>query len=336
MHSFFNDMPKIELHLHLEGAIPIPALWTLVEKYGGTQEVATPEDLEARFQFKDFAHFINTWIWKSGFLRAYDDFVHITREVAKDLAAQNIRYLEASFSPGDYAEAGLDPVGIADAVVAGAEEVKDLIDIRFVADLNRNLGPEKGMEMLKGIAAQKHERILGIGLGGMEQGFPPEPYEAVYAHARSLGLHTTAHAGEAEGPASIWGAINTLQVERIGHGVRCVEDPALVEALASRKIPLEVCPISNLRTRVVERIEDHPIRRIFDAGIPVSISTDDPKMFNNSLAQEFAVLHETFGFTQKELHTIAHQSLQACWCEPDRVATLQHEIDGFFSNHHLN
>jgi adenosine deaminase len=308
-----NDHPlQVELHLHLEGAIPHPALWELIRKYGGDPSLPDVESLRKRFVYRDFPHFIETWIWKNGFLREYDDFTYAAEQVARDLRDQNILYAEAHYTPVGFADAGLKVPEITRAVRAGLDRVPD-IEVTLICDLCRNVGPETADRTLRELQEVRDLGIVGIGMGGSEQSFPPEPYQEVYREARRLGFHTTAHAGEAAGAQSVWGALRSLQVERIGHGIRSEEDPELVDYLVERQIPLEMCPLSNVATGVVKRIEDHPIRRYFDRGIVVTVSTDDPKMFGNSLEQEYRLLSEVFDFTPEEIRTVAENSVRASW-----------------------
>ena len=229
--SWYERVPKVELHLHLEGAIPVEALWQLVQKYGVPEDVPNLAALQKKFVYRDFPHFIKTWVWKNQFLREYEDFSFIAEAVARDLAAQNIRYVEAFFSPGDFARFGLTPDRLAVAIRAGLRRVQDT-EISLVADLIRDFGPSIGAHVLQRVNDVRDEAgIIGIGIGGSEQSHPPEPWRDVYEQARSLGLRTSCHAGEAAGPESVWGAISTLRADRIGHATRAVEDPALVEHL---------------------------------------------------------------------------------------------------------
>ncbi len=322
-------LPKVELHLHIEGAIPAPALWELVSKYGGG-EVSSIEALEERFRYRDFPHFLSTWMWKNGFIREYEDFTFIASAVARDLAEQNIRYVEAFHSPGDFAVLhGLDVARVTEAVRRGLDQEKDRIEIRLIADLTRDFGPERGRAWLREIAGASELRIIGIGIGGSEHDFPPEPYREVYREARSLGLRTTAHAGEAAGPASVWGALRALEVDRIGHGTRAAEDPALVEHLREKRIPLEMCPISNLRTGVVASISKHPLRTFFDSGLLVSVNTDDPKMFGTSLEAEYLALAETQGFRLDEIRRLVENAIDSTWAEEPTRARLRSELSGW-------
>lgn len=322
----FRALPKVELHLHLEGAIPLASLWELVRKYGGGG-LESVNDLKERFRYQDFPHFLSTWMWKNGFLREYDDFTFIAQAVAEDLASQNIHYVEAFHSPGDFAMLhGLEPARITEAVRKGLDAAKGHIEVRLIADLTRDFGPQRGMGWLEEIAEDKPMRIIGIGIGGSEQAFPPEPYRDVYRKARRLGLRTTAHAGEAAGPASIWGAIEALEVDRIGHGTRAVEDPALVRYLKEHQIPIEMCPISNVRTGVVASLKEHPIRKLFDEGLLVSVNTDDPKMFDTSLEAEFLALSRELQFSLDEIQKLARNAIDSTWADADTRRRLHEEL----------
>ena len=205
----------MELHLHLEGAIPLPALWKLVQKYGGDTDVPDPGALAARFRYRDFPHFIETWQWKNGFLKEYEDFAWIAQAVAIDLAEQNVRYAEVFYSPADFARHDLDPGRMTESIRVGLDTEKERIEIRLIADLVRDFGPAKAMRTLHRVAEVRELGVIGVGIGGSEQSYPPEPFREVYAKARQTGFRTTAHAGEAAGAESIWGAIRVLEVDRI-------------------------------------------------------------------------------------------------------------------------
>jgi adenosine deaminase len=168
--------------------------------------------------------------------------------------------------------------------------------------------------------------VIGVGLGGSEQKYPPELYTKIYEKARLTGFHTTAHAGEAAGPESIWGAIRSLKVERIGHGTRAIEDESLMRYLAEKQIPLECCPLSNVRTGVVKSIEAHPVKKFFDAGLLVTVNTDDPAMFGNSLAQEYQMLEERLGFSRDEVRKVILNGVRASWLSTDRKKKLQETL----------
>jgi adenosine deaminase len=198
------------------------------------------------------------------------------------------------------------------------------VEVVLIADLVRNRGPVHGMRNLEEIAEVRDAGVIGIGIGGAEYDFPPEPFGPVYERARALGFHTTAHAGEAAGAESVWGAVRALRAERIGHGTRAEEDPALIDYLAERQIPLEMCPLSNVRTGVVPSLAQHPIRRYVEAGLLVTVNTDDPKMFGNSLAEEYAGLESVLGLSRETVHEILLNGILGSWLsEPRKEGMLQ-------------
>lgn len=319
--TWSEHTPKVELHLHLEGAIPHDALWELVQKYGGEPSIPDLEALKRRFHYRDFPHFIETWVWKNQFLCEYEDFTFIAEAIARDLACQNIRYAETIFAPSDFNRHGLETQKLVEAIRTGLSRVPQT-EIALVADLVRDRGPENAANNLAEITEVKRLGVVGVTIGGSEQDYPPEPFTDIYERARQLGFHTSAHAGEAAGPESIWGAIHSLKVERIGHGTRAIEDSTLVDYLAEHSIPLEMCPISNVRTRVVESLAKHPVRYYFERGIIITISTDDPKMFGNSLSEEYEALEAELGFSQEEIRSIILQGIQASWLPKDRRRDL--------------
>ena len=322
---WFEAIPKVELHLHLEGAIPLKAFWELVRKYGGDPSVPNLAALRQKFEFADFPQFIRTWSWKSGFLREYEDFTHISEAVARTLVNQNIRHVEASISPSDFSDRGLKTQRLIEAVRTGLSKVQG-VEVSLIVDLVRDDGAEKAAETLSEASETLSLGVVGVGLGGSEHRFPPEPFEAVFAAARRLGLRATAHAGEAAGAESVWGALRSLRVDRIGHGVRAAEDEDLLDYLAERGVPLEICPTSNLRTGVVRSIEEHPVRRYIERGLIVTINTDDPAMFGCSLAGEYRLLVEQLGFSRADVRNLVLQAARSSWLPEDRKLDLVEKL----------
>ena len=318
--DWLERIPKTELHLHLEGAIPLDALWTLVQKYGGDPEAPEIAALERKFVFRDFPHFIETWIWKNNFLREYEDFAFIAEAVARYLLRQNILAVEAFYSPSDFARHGLEVGRITEAMRAGLDCVPQ-VQSHLIADLVRDELPSVSARTLAQVYEVRELGVIGVGLGGSEQSFPPEPFAQVFAEARRLGFHVTVHAGEVAGPASVWGALRSLKAERIGHGTHAVQDEALLDWLAETQVPVEMCPISNVRTGSVRSLQEHPIRRFFDRGILVTVNTDDPKMFGNRLADEYRALQRELGFTDDEIRTLIQNAERAAWIQPATSAS---------------
>ena len=319
--SWEHRLPKVELHLHLEGAIPYEALWGLIQKYGGDSDVPDSFALRQKLVYRDFPHFIETWIWKNNFVREYDDFTFIAEAVARDFVKQNIRYVEAFYSPGDFARHGLIPQEITSAIRAGIQRVPD-VDVALVADLIRDFGPESAKTTLATINEVRDCGVIGVGIGGSEQKFPPEQFAEVYEEARQLGFHTSAHAGEAAGAKSVWGAIRSLKVDRIGHGTRAIEDPVLVDHLAENQIPIELCPISNVCTGIIKSIEQHPVKEYLERGLLVCVNTDDPKMFHNTLADEFAQVQTKLGISRDDVRRLILNGIAAAWLSDDRKQEL--------------
>lgn len=325
--DFFEQIPKVELHLHLEGAIPLDALWQLVTRYGGDSQVPDRAALEKRFRYSDFDHFIQTWIWKNGFIREPEDFTFIAEAVATHLREQNIRYVEAFYSPPDFVGPRLTVAEITHAIRRGLDRV-DGIRVALVADMVRDYGLERARSTLDAVLDVRDQGVIGVGIGGSESRYPPELFEEVYERARDAGLRTSAHAGEVAGAASIWGAIRTLRVDRIGHGTRAIEDEDLVTYLAEHQIPLEMCPISNVRTAVVADLAEHPVRRFIDRGLLVTINTDDPAMFQTALAHEYQQLVEVHGLSHDDVRTLIDNAVTASWLSDEEKAALRQELIG--------
>ena len=319
--TWHSELPKVELHVHLEGAIPHAALFDLIRKYGGDPSIPDVAALTSRFAYKSFSQFFEAWSWKNQYLREYEDFTHIAELTARNMANQNIRYAEMFFSPSLFIRHGLEVQELVHAVRIGLSGVPE-IEVALIADLVRDYGPESEMTTLKKLNEVKEEGVIGIGLGGSEHEFPPEPFESLYEEARRMAFHVTAHAGEAEGPESIWGAIKVLQVDRIGHGTRAHEDPELPDYLRKHRIPLELCPVSNVCTGVVSALTEHPIREYFERGLVISVNSDDPMMFGTSLDREYELLVQECGFTKREICQLILLAVESSWLSEDRKKSL--------------
>jgi adenosine deaminase len=332
LYNFLDKMPKVELHIHLEGSIPIEALWELVKKYNGKSEVKSIEALGQKFEYTDFPHFIQTWIWKNKFINEYDDFTFIASEFVKDMDRQNIIYSEVFYSPPDFSRKNLEPGKITEAIFKGIKKAEGKTKINLVADLVRDFGAEKGMKTLHQVNEVKDMGVVGIGIGGSEHEFPPELFAEVFEKARGFGFKTSAHAGEAAGSESIRGAIKALKVDRIGHGTRAFEDEKLVNYLREKQIPLEMCPLSNVRTGVVRKIEEHPVKDYYNNGLRVFLNTDDPKMFNNTLSEEYLMFVEKMGFGIKDVKVLMMSAIDSAWCSDAEKDLLTAELTKYFKD----
>jgi aminodeoxyfutalosine deaminase len=280
-----DPFPKIELHVHLEGTVRPDTLREIAKR----NDYALPDDLESLYAFRDFRHFIEVWVLTTNALRTEADWRQMVVEYAKEAAGHGAVYLEGIFSPAERVRRGCDWQGIFEGVCAGAQEARELhgVEIRLTPDIPRGFTQEEARATVEWAARYRDRGVVGVGLGGLEAEFPPEPYAEVFALARSLGLGSVPHAGEAAGAASVQGALEALEADRIRHGVRAVEDPGLVSELAGRGTVLDVCPLSNLRTGVVASLEEHPLPQLVAAGVRCSISTDDPAMFDTDLTRDY-------------------------------------------------
>lgn len=319
-------VPKVELHVHLEGSIPLSALWKLITKYGGDPSCPTEVLLSERFRYRDFSHFIDTWVWKNNFIRSYEDLETIAEAAARSWAAQRIVYAEVFYSPGDFHRHGLSTQQITCAMRRGLNRVPE-IRVQLVADLIRDFGPARALNTLEEVTEVRNEGVVGVGIGGSEAEFPAEPFAYVFERARRAGFRTSAHAGEAAGPESVWGAVRSLNVDRIGHATRAAEDPLLVDTLKSRQIPLELCPLSNCATGIIPSLSRHPVRRYFDLGMNLSVNTDDPAMFGNTLMEEFDRLADEFAFDHDELKRLICGAADCAWLPGPEKAALRSQME---------
>jgi len=310
-----RTMPKFELHVHIEGAADADAYFEIAQKNDIDLPVESREEWQRFFEFRDFPHFIEVYTAAVNCLKTTVDYGLLIDNFFKHQSEQNIVYTEAYLSATFIIEqfedeAALD--AIETAVIAGQDKYGVVVNL--IPDIARMM-PESQQQVLDFVLKGKQRGLfIGLGLGGLENGFPAGLFTETFAEARRAGLRTVAHAGEADGPESIWGAIDGLLVERIGHGVRCIEDPALVNALRLRQIPLEVCPVSNYCLGIVKQGEMHPIREMFDAGLYCSINSDDPAMFSTSLSNEYTML-ASLGFSWPELQQLNRNALEASFLD---------------------
>lgn len=323
--DFIKAMPKVELHLHLEGAIPHEILLGQIRRKGSEPSIRTVGDLSKKLTYTDFEHFIDLWVWKNTFIKEERDFEEIAYGVLLDLSRQNVKYVEAFYGPGDYRRHGLSVEGITECLIAGKQRAEREVGIHMelIVDLIRDHGPEIGMKRLDEVTPYLGKGVIGIGIGGSEQTFPPGPYADVYREARRRGFRLTAHAGEVAGADSIRTAVSQLGAERIGHGLRAYEDEGVVTMLKQRRIPLEMCVISNLKTGVCRSIGEHPIRDYFRQGLVVTVNSDDPTMFNSTLTDEYLVLARELGFSLDEVKGVALNAVEACFLSPEAKTSLR-------------
>ena len=310
------DFPKAELHLHLEGTIEPATACELARRCGAS---LAEEEVVERYRYSDFLGFLQAFKWVTSYLKTPEDYGIVAYRALEKLHTQNVRYAEIYFSAGICLWKGLEVEPILEALEEARRRAEETWGIRaqWIFDAVRQFGEEAAESVARLAARLKHRHVVGIGLGGEEEQGPPAAFRRVYEAARAEGLHLCVHAGETTGPESIWEAIRELGAERIGHGVSAVCDPGLMEYLREQQIPIEVCVTSNYATGVVEPEEEHPARRMFDAGLMVVINSDDPAMFHTSLNGEYARLIEKHGFSEEEVRKLARNSFQASFLAPE-------------------
>jgi aminodeoxyfutalosine deaminase len=325
LQEFICAMPKVELHVHLEGSIRPSTLLILAERNGVRLPSRDVEGLRAFYRFTDFDRFIQVYVTVSSCLRTVADFGLIAYEFGADMARQNIRYAEVTFSPDtNVANTGLPFREILAGLNDGRARAQADFGVEFcwILDIVRDC-PDTRHEVAGWAIDAANEGVVGLGLGGTERGHPPEMFGDAFARAREAGLHSVPHAGEIVGPKSIWGAIDALGAERIGHGVRSVEDPDLVAYLRERQIPLEICPTSNLCLGIYRSYQEHPIRWLWDQGVYVTLNSDDPPMFNTDLVHEYQAVADGLGFDTAELVHLSLNALRASFLPAPRKEELE-------------
>ena len=307
--SFLRLLPKAELHLHVEGAIEQATLLELRARRG---ERATFAEIDQLYRYEGFPGFLLAFKNITEHLRTPEDYELITYRLMQRLKEENVLHAEVYVSVGVCLWREQDFAAIFEGLDRGrARGERDFkISLLWIFDAVRQFGPEAAQRVFE-FAVRYHDRaVVGVGIGGDEQKAPPELFRDCYAWAADHGMRLTAHAGETGPPESIWGALN-LRAERIGHGLTAFHDPDLVEELAQRQVPVEICLTSNLRTGLCPNLNDHPAKSYFDHGVMITLNSDDPAMFGTTLTREYQLAQQTFGFTDEHLRELARNSFEA-------------------------
>jgi adenosine deaminase/aminodeoxyfutalosine deaminase len=323
--AFIRTLPKAELHLHLEGSLTPETLVELRRRHGKESTLA---EAEALYQYKDFLGFLTAFKTLTDDLETPDDYELITYRLMEQLKAENVLHAEVYVSVGMCLWRKLDFGAIFEGLERGRGrgETEFGVSLLWIFDAVRQFGAEKAQPVFELAAKYRDRNVVGIGIGGDEQKGPPELFRKQYGYAADQGLRLTVHAGENAGPESIWGALN-LGAERIGHGLTAGQDQELMEELAKRQIPIEICLSSNLRTGCCAKVSDHAVRRYFDQGLMLTLNTDDPAMFGTSLTHEFELAQSEFGFTDEHLRELARNSFEASFLPAEKKVHFLNLLD---------
>ncbi|MCC7367287.1 MAG: adenosine deaminase [Chloroflexi bacterium] len=342
--SYVQAAPKAELHVHLEGAVQPETLLTLAQRNGVQLPANTVEEMRHWIQFRDFDHFIDVFRAACRCMRTAADYELVTVELGANLARQGVLYAEVTFSESVHHMMGVPRREYFDGLARGRARAlaEHGIELAWIFNIVRQWKDGNQVVPLadETLAASIEGREIGVvalGLAGAEAGAPPEPFAPWFDKARAAGLHSAPHAGEHDGPSSVWGALRALGAERIGHGVRAIEDPSLVSHLATTGTPLDVCPLSNVRLGVAASLERHPLPTLLKAGVVLTVNSDDPSLFNTSLSDDYAALIEPMGLGVEQIDELILNGFRSTFVPEPRkaamVAAAQQELAALKAAH---
>lgn len=325
---FLAQAPKVELHLHLVGSASPATLARLAERRPEAGVLTDPDGLPAFFELRDLPHFIELYSLVNDLVRTPADVADLVAGAARDLASHNVRYCEMTVTPYMHGLCGLPHGGVVEGLADGRRRARELgVELAWVYDIPGEHGQEAAHETLRCALDEAPDGLVGFGLAGAEAGVDRNAFGWAFDRARGAGLASLPHAGEGDGPASVWAALDRLGADRIGHGVRAVEDGALLARLAETGTPLEVCPSSNVCTRGCPTLADHPIARLRAAGVTVTVNTDDPHMFGTDLDEEHRRLAATFGWGVTDLAALVRAGIDASLLDGATKRRLASEVD---------
>ncbi|REE99195.1 adenosine deaminase [Thermomonospora umbrina] len=335
IHAFIDRLPKVELHIHLVGSASVSTVLDLAARHPDNRLPTTAEGMRDFYEFRDFPHFAEVYQAVSDVVRTPEDVATLVTGTARDLAAQRVGYVELTVTPYTHVRAGMSARAVTEALDIAARQAAERhgVHVAYIFDIAGELGGEAARATLDHALGHPPERLVGFGLGGIEQGRPAhrDAFRDVFRAAVAAGLHSVPHAGEMSGPETIWESIHGLAAERIGHGIRCLDDPLLVEHLRETQIPLEVCPTSNVRTGQVAEPAAHPLPRLLEEGLYVTLNSDDPPMFGTSLTQEYRVAADVLGLDASALADLARNAVRASFLDPAGQRAILAEIDAVAS-----
>ncbi|TMU90770.1 adenosine deaminase [Streptomyces sp. DASNCL29] len=329
--TFIAGLPKAELHVHHVGSASPRIVAELAARHPDSKVPTDPEALAEYFVFRDFAHFIEIYLSVVDLIRDAEDVRLLTYEIARDMARQNIRYAELTVTPYSSTRRGIPDTAFVEAIEDARKAAESDFGtvLRWCFDIPGEAGLEAAEETTRIACELNPEGLVGFGLGGPEIGVPRPQFKPYFDRAIAAGLRSVPHAGETTGPQTIWDALIELRAERIGHGTSAVQDPKLLAHLAEHRIPLEVCPTSNIATRAVATLGEHPLKRMVEAGVFVTINSDDPPMFGTDLNTEYQVAAQLLDLDAVGVATLAKNAVEASFLDAEGKARLSAEIDAY-------
>jgi len=333
--EFFSSMPKVELHVHLEGSIRPETVLELARRNEVTLPANTLDGLREWYRFRDFPHFVQIYVAITKCLKTADDLEFIAREFLQGQADQNVLHSEVTYTASTIEKYVGIPwpdqlAAMQRAIAFGKEELG--VSMSLILDIVRGDPAERGLQVAEWAVDGHKKGVCALGIAGIEGAVPASTYAEAFKFAERNGLPVVSHAGETKGPESIWDALEHTGCVRIGHGVRCLEDPKLVTELRNRQIPLEVCPSSNVCLHVFPSLAEHPLPRLMDEGLYVTINSDDPPMFNTTVSDEFARCSEAFDFNEDILYSLTANAARAALLDPEEKRALTDQIRMEFSD----
>ncbi|MET7947825.1 adenosine deaminase [Micromonospora sp. NPDC005324] len=332
--TFIAGLPKVELHVHHVGSASPRIVAELAARHEGRTPVpADPDALASYFEFRDFAHFIEVYLSVVDLIRDPEDVWILTHEVARELARQQVRYAELTITPYSHVRRGIPAPAFCEAIEdARRRALADFgIELRWCFDIPGEAGLPAAEETLRIALDERPDGLVSFGLGGPEIGVPRPQFRQYFDQARAAGLRSVPHAGETTGPQTVWDALNELGAERIGHGISAAQDPQLLAYLAERQIGMEICPTSNVRTRAVATLDEHPLPQLVEAGLLVTINSDDPPMFGTTLNDEYAVAARLLGVGAEGLAGLARNAVTASFLDAVGQQRILAEIDAYLA-----
>ena len=334
MNAFIQGLPKVELHLHIEGSLEPELLFKLAKRNNIEIPYSTPSELREAYQFEDLQSFLDLYYQGANALRTEQDFYDLTWEYLEHCKADNVIHTEIFFDPQTHTERGIDfdtvINGISRALKDGQEQLG--ITSQIIACFLRHLSEESAIETLQSILKHR-DKIIGVGLDSSEKGHPPAKFERVFQQAKAAGLLTVAHAGE-EGPAqNISDAIEMLEVSRVDHGVRCVEDNTLVASLIESKMPLTVCPLSNIKLCVFDDMKHHNVVDLLRQGVAVTINSDDPAYFGGYMTDNFLAVSQAHPMSNDEIAQFTLNAIEASFIDDQLKANYRSQVKNYVESH---